>query len=604
MHRRDLLASGTAAALGAGCGSAFAAPHKVLPHQAAQPLKVLRAAFSSAEVGFDPIQVSDASSLTIIDLIFEAPLTYDALAKPALLKPLTAAALPEVSADFKRFVFTIRPGILFADDPVFKGRPRELTAADYVFSVKRLYDPAIKTERLYLFENAQVLGLSELRKKALAARTPFPYDAEVDGIRALDRYRFELRLGMPTPRFADVFAAAQNAGAVAREAIEAYAADTMAHPVGTGPYRLAEWRRRSRIGHERTPRFRELRFDAVAPEGDTQAATAARELAGQRLPLVDRIEVAVIEEAQPRWLAFLGGEIDTLRLPPSFAPIAMPGGQLAPYLAKRGVHARQTLGASVSHTFFNFDDPQVGGYTPVKVALRRAIALGIDIAAEIRLFYNGQALPAQSMIAPNNVGYDPTLKTELSDASPARANALLDVYGYARGSDGWRRHPDGSALLLRKASSQDQRSRQLNELWQKRMTALGLRMVFEIAPFGELIKRSLAGQLQIWGFNWTNGPDGEFFLGLAYGPNADQSNDARFKLPAFDALFERQRLMADGPERLAVMREATKLMLAYMPYIAHVHPIDTDLSHAPVRHLIRHPFKSAWWHFTDIARRG
>ena len=602
--RRDLLASGTAAALGAGSGSAFSAPHKVQPQQAAQPLKVLRAAFSTAETGFDPIQVSDASSLTIIDLIFEAPLTYDALAKPALLRPLTAAALPEVSADFKRFVFTIRPGILFADDPVFKGRPRELTAADYVYSVKRLYDPAIKTERLYFFENAKVLGLSELRKQALAARTPFPYDAEVDGIRALDRYRFELRLGMPTPRFADVFAAAQNAGAVAREAIEAYAADTMAHPVGTGPYRLAEWRRSSRIVLERNPRFRKMRFDGVAPEGDAESATASRELSDQRLPLVDRIEVSVIEEAQPRWLAFLGGEIDTLRLPPSFAPIAMPGGQLAPYLAKRGVHARQTLGASVSHTFFNFDDPQVGGYTPVKVALRRAIALGIDNAAEIRLFYNGQALPAQSMIAPNNVGYDPTLKSELSDASPARANALLDVYGYARGSDGWRRHPDGSALLLRKASSQDQRSRQLNELWQKRMTALGLRMVFEIAPFGELIKRSLAGQLQIWGFNWTNGPDGEFFLGLAYGPNADQSNDARFKLPAFDALFERQRLMADGPERLAVMREATKLMLAYMPYIAHVHPIDTDLSHAPVRHLIRHPFKSAWWHFTDIARRG
>ena len=107
----------------------------------------------------------------------------------------------------------------------------------------------------------------------------------------------------------------------------------------------------------------------------------------------------------------------------------------------------------------------------------------------------------------------------------------------------------------------------------------------------------------MWGFQWSNGPDGEFFLGLAYGPNADQSNDARFKLPAFDALFERQSLLPDGPARLAVMREATKLVLAYMPYIAHVHPIDTDLSHAPVRHLIRHPFKSTWWHFTEISEK-
>ena len=593
MQRRELLAAGTAAALGAGSGAAYAAPRKVL-----------RASFATAEVGFDPIQVSDNSSLTVIDLIFEAPLTYDALARPALLKPLTAASLPEVSADFKRFTFTIRPGILFADDPVFKGRPRELTAADYVYSVKRLYDPAVKTERLYVLENAKLLGLSELRKRALAARTPFPYDTEVDGLRALDRYRFEVRLGTPSPRFAHVFAGAQNAGAVAREVVEAYAADLMAHPVGTGPYRLAEWRRSSRVVLERNPRFRDKRFDSVAPEGDAQAAATARALAGQRLPLIDRIELAVIEDSQPRWLAFLGGEVDTLNLPPSFAPLAMPGGTLAPYLAKRGVRARQTLAASVSHTFFNFDDPQVGGYTPARVALRRAIALGYDNAGDIRLIYNGQALPAQSMIAPHNYGFDARLKSEMSEHSPARANALLDLYGYARGADGLRRHPDGASLLLRRASGGDQRSRRLNELWQKRMAAIGLRMVFEVAPFGELIKRALAGKLQMWGFNWSNGPDGEFFLGLAYGPNAEQSNDARFKLPAFDALFQRQTVMADGPERLAVMREATKLMLAYMPYIAHVHPIDVDLSHARVQHLIRHPFKSSWWDFTDLAAAG
>ena len=590
MQRRELLATGAAAVLGTQARPSFAAPQKVL-----------RAAFNAAEVGFDPPQVADESSLTVIDLIFEAPLVFDALARPALLRPLTAVALPETSADFKHFVFTLRPGIFFADDPVFKGKPRELTAADYVYSLKRLYDPAVHSERLYQLENTKLLGLSELRRKVLAARTPFPYDVEVAGLRALDRYRFELRLGVPTPRFADIFALSQTAGAVAREVVEAYADDLMAHPVGTGPYRLAQWRHGSRVVLERNPRFRELRFDSVAAAGDDEAEQTARALAGQTLPRVDRIEISVITENQPRWLAFEGGEIDTIRLPPSVAPLAMPGGRLAPYLAKRGVHARRTVSANIKHTFFNFDDSQVGGYSPEKVALRRAIALACDSAADIRLVYNGLALQAQSMIPPNNVGYDPALKTEASDASPARANALLDTYGYARGSDGWRRHPDGRALQLRLACPDDQRARQENDLWQKRMRAIGLHMLFEPAPFGELIKRSLAGQLQMWGFTWSNGPDGEFFLSLAYGPNADQNNDARFKLPAFDAIYQRQSVMADGPERRALMREATKLMLAYMPYIPHLHPIDVDLSHAPVRHLIRHPFKTTWWHFTDLA---
>ena len=98
--------------------------------------------------------------------------------------PLTAAALPEVSADFKRFVFTLQRGNLFADDPVFKGRPRELMAADYVYSFKRFYDPLERTEHLHRFENAKILGLSELRSRALEGKSPFPYDVEVPGLRA------------------------------------------------------------------------------------------------------------------------------------------------------------------------------------------------------------------------------------------------------------------------------------------------------------------------------------------------------------------------------------------------------------------------------------
>jgi ABC-type transport system substrate-binding protein len=591
--RRDLLAAGASWTLAARAATA--------PSPSAPTRKTLRAAFNFAETGFDPAQVSDNASLIVCDLIFESPLTYDPLARPARLVPQTAVALPDVSDDFRRYVFTIRPGILFADDPVFGGRPRELTAADYVYSVKRFYDPAVKTERLYRFENAKLLGLSELRRHALATRTPFPYDVEVPGIRALDRYRFEVRLAAPMPRFEHVFAAVQNGAAMAREAVETYTDDLMAHPVGTGPYRLAQWRRSSKIVLERNPRYREVRFEADAPEGDLQAQAAVAALRGQRLPRLDRIEVSVIEESQPRWLAFVGGELDTIALPPAYAPQALPNDRLAPYLAKRGIWRRRTLSSTVAHTFFNCDDAQVGGYTAARVALRRAIALACDKAGVVGQIYNGQAVQAQSMIPPGNYGFDPALKTHFSDHDPARANALLDVYGYdRRDGEGWRTQPDGSRLELRYATQQDQRSRRLAEMWSRDMQRIGLRLTVEIAPFGELIRRSLAGQLQMWGFSWSEGPDGDFFLGLAYGPNADQSNDARFRLAAFDALYERQRALPDGPERLAVMREAQKLMLAYVPYIPSAHPIDNDLSHAHVRHLIRHPFRSTWWHFTEI----
>ena len=613
MQRRTLLTASASAAL-AACGVELAAAQ---PHG-------LRLPWGYAETGFDPAQVSDNLSLTLCGHIFEAPYTYDYLARPAVLVPCTAAALPEVSGDFRHWVITLTPGIYFSDHPAFGGVRRELTAADYVYSIKRYYDPKVTSERLYRFENAKPLGLSELRRAAIAQRTGLDYDVVVPGLRTIDRYRFEFRLADPAPRFVHELAAVGTAGAVAREVVEAHAGDAMAHPVGTGAFRLAQWRRASFIALERNPGYREHRFATQwAPEGETRAApgsmqpvggasapieastnltqTLARELQGQRLPRLQRVEIQIIEEAQPRWLAFQSGHFDALELPQNFAPVATPGGRVAPYLAQRGVRAQRSVTASVQHTFFNHEDPVVGGLAPEKVALRRAIALAYDNARAIRLVWAGQAIAAQSMIPPHNTGFDASFRSDLGVCDPARAAALLDSFGYLdRNRDGFREQPNGQPLVLRLASTGDQRSRQLNEIWSQSLRNVGLRIEFEIAPFGELIKRSLAGRLPMWGFSWRNGPDGDFFLGLAYGPNAGQSNDARFRLPAFDRLYERQRDLPDGPERWAVMRGAKRLMLAYMPYIAHHHAITTDLLQAGVSGFLRHPFSDQSWLHADV----
>ncbi|MBT9492752.1 MAG: bicyclomycin resistance protein [Paucibacter sp.] len=566
-------------------------------------LKILRTAFNSAEVGFDLPQVSDQTSVTVASNIFEPPLTYDYLARPAVLKPLTAAGLPEVSADFKHFVFSIRPGIFFSDDAAFKGQPRELVAEDYVYSIKRFYDPRIKTEHLYQFETAKVLGLSELRQQALKSKQAFDYDRPVTGLRALDRYRFEVRLAEPDPRFVHLFANANYASAVAREVVEAYGDDIAAHPVGTGPFRLKSWRRSSLIVLERNPSFRTQVFESVgAPAGHAQAAGVASYLAGKQLPMLDEVHVSVISENQPRWLAFAGGDLDLVEMPTSVARLAMPNGRLAPNLQKQGVQAFASHGADIAFSYFNMEDAQIGGYSPEKVALRRAVVLAYDNAEETRLVYQGQALPAQSMLPAMLYGHEAELRSEAGQADPARAQALLDLYGYdKRDAEGYRLHPDGSPLILRRAGGETARDRQVQELWKKRMDAVGLRMQFETATFGELIKKALAGQLMIWGYVWDLGsPDGDFLLGMGYGPNAGQSNDARFKLAAFDRLYERQRLLPDGPERLALMHQATRLMLAYLPYHPHNYPIRVDMAAAKVRGYLRHPFTRDRWRFVDV----
>jgi ABC-type transport system substrate-binding protein len=593
MTRSVLLALATSLALACGAVSA----------QATQPLKVLRYAFPVAETGFDPAQISDLYSRTVAASIFEAPLTYDYLARPVKVVPQTAESLPEISDDSRRFTFRIRPGIYFADDPAFKGAKRELTAADYVYSIKRHYDPTFKSPNLFQLENAGLLGLSELRRQAIEARQPFDYDTEVEGARVLDRYTFELRIKAPAPRFHYLFTDGGSMGAVAREVVEAYGDAIMAHPVGTGPYRLVDWRRSSKIVLERNPGYRAHVYDAVATPGDGAAEAIAKGFEGRRLPMIDRVEVSIIEEMQPRWLAFLNGEHDLLdRLPNEFAPVAIPHNELAPNLKKQGIRMERAPLVDATFSYFGMENPMVGGYTAERIALRRALALAYDVELEIEQVRLGQAIPAQAIVPPQLSGYDPALKTEMSDHDVARANALLDLYGWRdRDGDGWREQPDGSALAIEYAAQPDQQSRKLQELWRKAAESVGVRMRFSIAKWPEQLKASRAGKLMMWGVAWGGvSPDGSYFLDLMYGPNKGQANHARFDLPAFNDLYERQRVLPDGPERDALIHRAKLLGVAYMPYKLTGHRMATDLMHPQLVGYRRHPFLRDFWRYVDI----
>ncbi len=579
------------------------APAAAQPAAAAQPPKILRYAFLIAETTFDPAQISDLYSRTVVAGMIEAPLEFEFLAKPARMRPNTAAAMPEVSADFKTFTFRIKPGIYFADDPAFKGVKRELTAEDYVYSLKRHYDPRWKSANLYILENAQILGLSELRKRLMEEKKPFDYDTPVEGLRTLDRYTFQIKLGTPTPRLLYNFTDGSFTGAVAREVVESYGDKIGEHPVGTGPFILKDWKRSSRIVLARNPNYREVLFNETAPAGDARLQASAAQFKGRRLPLIDEVHISIIEEPQPRWLSFLNEEQDVMdQLPADFAPTVIPNDRLAPNLAKKGITMVRYPRADVSVSYFGMEHPVVGGYEPHKVALRRAISLAVDIDREIRLARRNQAIPAQGVVGPETYGYDATFKSEMSDFSRARAKALLDMHGYVdKDGDGWREQPGGEPLVLEYATSPDQQSRQLNELWKKNMDAIGIRMTFKTAKWPENLKASRAGKLMMWGVGWSAGaPDGDTFLALGYGPNKGGANHARFNLPAFNALYEKQRQMPDSPERLAIMEEAKKLMVAYMPYKVHVHRIFTDLAHPWVVGYQRNIFVREFYKYVDI----
>ena len=602
MMRRRELTRAMAGAWAAGVLPSFGAQPDVAATRA-DGEKVLRYAFPVAETGFDPAQISDIYSRIVTAHIFDSLLTYDHLARPFKLKPLTAASMPQVSEDFRTFTFHLRPGIYFADDPAFKGQRRELVAEDFVYAFKRVYDPSLKSPGMPSLEDERIIGLQELHDETLKSKRPFDYDRQVEGLQAIDRYTLRVRLHESRPRHLYRWASRDILGAVAREVVEAYGDRIMDHPVGTGPFRLAEWRRSSRIVLMRNPGYREHRYDAEPNADDAEGQSLLRRFAGRRLPMIDRVEIAIIEQSQPRWLSFLNNEQDFMeRLPNEFVDQALPGGKVAPNLARRGIRAYRVPGADVTLTVFNMENPIVGGYTPEKVALRRAMVLGNDVAREIRIARHGQAIPAQAIVPPLTEGYRSDMRTEMSEYDPARAKALLDVYGYVdRDGDGWRELPDGAPLVLEMATQSDQTTRQLDELWKKNMDALGLRAVLRTAQWPENLKSVRAGKFMIWRVGSSaDTPDGHGALERAYGGSIGKGNLARFKLADFDKLYERMKMLPSGAERQTLFDRSAEILTAYAPYRISVHRILTDMSYSWIGGYRRPPFWLDWWQYVDV----
>ena len=595
LSRRRLLGAGVSCAVGSAVSAAGAAVPGVK--------KVLRYAFEVAETSLDPAKVNDLYSRILTPHIFEGLYHYDHLARPIKIKPLTADGLPEVSSDLRVWTIKIKPGTHFADDPAFNSKPRELVAQDYVYSFKRFADPANKSPAWSGLETERLVGLNELRQRGLDQKKPFDYDHETPGLHALDRYTLRFTLTDPRPRFIETLASSDLFGAVAREVVEFYGAEAEAHLVGTGPFKLVQWRRSSFIAFERNSGFREMLYDAEPAADDAEGQAWLARFKGRRLPMIDRVEVSIIQEEQPRWLAFVNNEADLqFEMGFQFIPQAMPNGKVAPHLAKRGMRGYQFLEPTVYCLFFNMDDATIGGYTPANIALRRAIGLGIDGRTLIGNAYNGQGVAAQTPVLPHTSAFDPTYRSEFGSYDPARAQALLDLFGYLdKDGDGWREMPDGTPLALRISTQSDQRSRKISEVVDRNLRAIGIRSQTVVAQWPENLKAARAGSFQVWTVgSQADAPDAIGALARYDSRQIGGQNMARFRMPAFDALYDRAQAIPDGPERAALFDRAQKLALAYMPYKYTLNRISTDMAQ-PWLIGYRHPvFWTEWWQYVDI----
>jgi len=354
--------------------------------------KILRVASPDIET-LDPQQYADDPSFQVLMAIYEPLYEWDYLASPPKLTPLTAAGPIAITDDGRTWTVRLRTGIFFTDDPAFKSKSRELVAEDYVYSYKRWLDPNLRRGGAPIPTDL-IIGA---RPVVDAARKSgkFDYDRPIEGLRALDRYTLQLRLNEPNyPIIRDIFG---FVGAAAREVVEAAGGDIRTRAVGTGPFRLREWKRGSRLVLDANPAYRRVRFPA---NGDPAQAALVRSMQGKNLPQIAGVEVNIIEEDLPRVLQFEQGGLDYIVVRGEVANRLLADRALKPEYARRGITRRVYPEPFLFSFYFNVADPVLGGMTGERIALRRAIASALDVETLGRVVYAGHALPANQIVPP------------------------------------------------------------------------------------------------------------------------------------------------------------------------------------------------------------
>jgi oligopeptide transport system substrate-binding protein len=526
----------------------------------ADPAKVLR--ITQVDIAsLDPQQGTDLSSTRVASSIFEALYQFDYLAEPAKVIPCTAEALPVVTDGGRTWTMKIRPGIRFTDAPPFKGKPRELVAEDYVYSIRRSLDP-----NLLGGGDPSLTDLIEGARPVVdAASKPgakLNYDVPISGLRALDRYTLQIRLTRVDYTLLERLAGLQTM-AVAREIVEAAADDIKSQPIGTGPYRLKEWRRASRVVLEANPFYRSVAFPT---SDDPRQRSLVESMRGKTLPAIGRIEISIIEESQAAILTFAQGDLDYIPLGGDDIKSVVAGDSLRSDLAAKGVTRVNFNAPVLTFTYFNMKDPTVGGYSNAQIALRRAVAMGFDTDELIRVLFAGQAIPANQLLPPGVNGHDPALPRK-SIYDPVAARALLDRFGFKdRDGDGYRETPDGKPLVLVRGTLPQSWYREADTLWKKNMDAIGLRMQVEQKTFSELNNDSRAGKLPMFNLGYRSlEPSGYQILQTLYGTMPPDTNPSQFARPEYDAAYEEFLRTPSGPGRIARARKMSEVAQAYLP---------------------------------------
>ena len=519
---------------------------------------VYRHAMDGAPRSLDPAQASSVYAKMLVVNLYDTLYRYQYLARPYELAPNLAEEMPRVSADGLIYTIRLRPGARFVDDEAFPGGTgRAVTAEDFVYSIKRHFDPATRAQGAWLWQD-RIVGLDQWKASGS------DYDLEVPGLRALDERTIQIQLISPFPQLTHTLAQG-FAAVVPREAVEHYGSEFPIRPVGSGPYRLERFDSAGAV-LARNPSYRPQAFSLEEEGYDpaTQSHLGLDRLEGRMPPFTDRIEVSFIAEDAARWNTFIAGETDFIKVPVTQFDQVLSSRlppRLTPEMSER-FQLAANLESGFVHTDFNMADPRIG-YHPDpdqdarNRALRCAVIKAFDWPRRNEVFYYGIGRVFAGIIPPVSPEFDPRQDNSWTERNLAAARNLLR-------DSGWHA---GNLPVLEYGFPSSVTERQMFEQFRSFMTEIGYPeekvRPLTYANYGDYARAYLNREVMLVTTGWTmDYPDAENTMQLFYGPNASPgSNSANYDNPEFNRLYRASATMQPSPMRTSMYRSMNHTLL-------------------------------------------
>ncbi len=507
----------------------------------------------------DPIQSSTRYSNLIVTTVYDILYDYKYLKFPYELKCGLAEHMPFISPDGLVYTIKIKKGVKFIDDPAFPdGKGREVTVHDFIYSMKRHFDPKNRSQGNWVW-HGKIAGFEDWKKNGA------DYNKDVAGLKALDPYTIQIILTKPFPQFVHTLTMG-FAGVVPREAVEKYGKEFSVHPVGSGPYYMGSFNPK-KIVLIRNPHYRNEICD-IYDEGYNEAIHGSyglKSIHGKKLPIVDKIVVRFIEEENSRWNSFnKGTEIQNTVIPIIQVDNVLLSKQ-KPYKLKpeyeKDCYVRDELDFGLVYSAFNMEDPNFGQSSdPEKnkknKALRCAIRKAFNWPERIKRFYFGLGEAFPGVIQPGLEGYG-DLPNDSIVHDIAAAKKLLKDAGFT----------PSNLPVLEYSSVATMKDKQFFEQfrgWLKKIGYPSEKIKYRVfANFGDFITGIKEKQLVFFPLAWgLDYPDSENLLQLFYGPNESPgSNSTNYKNPEFDKMYEQAAVMLPGPVRTELYKKMNRIIV-------------------------------------------